>query len=50
MDQIFNFVHASIDLGILTAVVITARKLARMEFMIELMWADYQERHKDKEE
>jgi hypothetical protein len=47
MNDIFTFIHTSIDLGILTAVVITARKLARLEFMVELMWEEYHEDKKD---
>jgi len=37
--------HAVIEISILVAVVVTARKLSRLEFMVELMWEEYKFKH-----
>lgn len=43
--EVLNVLHAFIDFGILTAVAIGTRKLAKLEFMVELMWEEYHARN-----
>lgn len=40
--EALNVFHTVIEISILIAVIAAARKLARLELMVELMWEKYQ--------